>query len=362
MLTGTVVNVNGITYLYHNDEGVHGGVHRWKITGANTIQVQTATFPTTKRYIPNEGVDLLEGLVRDRTLQHGSFGWRRTPATDNLNTGTYFTATMGNKTYNKFQSPDLFMKYRLSLGSATVTRELGNNYGLFGWKLWGKINFDEHTPNEARGRGGAYMEVLDRNNLIIARFYIARDMISGTNIMGNSQVMYNGTATEIDVMKSKSQPIEISVDNGLLKFSYANRTVTTTQLVDGAADWRTPTTLRFQFFTNFAADDFARSIDIPELRFVPNPMVILPVMGISVKAYQSGQGIYIDWINEMENNIQAYEVEKSLDGLHFSKIGTVLARAANSSGYKYKWLDSAPEKGSNYYRIKVISQLRINQL
>ncbi|HKO82545.1 MAG TPA: T9SS type A sorting domain-containing protein, partial [Chitinophagaceae bacterium] len=353
--TGTVVTVNGVTYLYHNDEGVHGGLHRWKITGINTIQVQNAIYPTTRPYIPNEGIDLLEGLVRDRTLQNGAFGWNRTPATDNTNTGIYFTATMGNKSYNKFQSPDLFMKYRYSLGNVTVTRELGNNYGLSAWKLWGKVNFDEHTPNEARGRGGSYMEILDRNNLVIARFYIGRDMLSGINIIGNSQVIYNGSEINVDVMKSKSQPIEISAQNGLITISYANRTVTTLQLADATADWRTPTTLRFQFFTNFAADDFARSIDIPELRFVANPMLVLPILNIPLKAYQKEQVIFIDWTNEQESGIHLYEIEKSLDGHHFTKIGALPAKANGSSTNKYTWLDTDPKEGINYYRIKAIN-------
>ncbi len=353
--SGSVVSVNGITYLYHNDEGVHGALHRWKISGINTIQVQNAVFPTTKHYTPKEGIDLLEGLVRNTTLQNGSFGWQRTPATNNTTTGTYFTATTGNKTYDKFQRPDLFLKYRISSGTATVTRELGNNNGLYGWKLWGKVNFDEHTPNEARGRGGNYMEVLDKSNRIIARFYITRDMVSGTNIMGNSQVLYNGTATEIDVMKNKHQPIEISMNNGLLKISYASRTITTAQFVDPAADWRTPTTLRFQFFTNYVADDFARSIDIPELRFLANPMEVLPVTGIDVRAYPADAGIVVDWTNQQENDIEQYEIEKSIDGRQFSKIGMVMAGTPHIIN-KYKWLDSVPEQGGNYYRIKIINR------
>jgi hypothetical protein len=31
---------NGDTYLYHNDESMHGGVHRWKISGLSTIKEQ----------------------------------------------------------------------------------------------------------------------------------------------------------------------------------------------------------------------------------------------------------------------------------------------------------------------------------
>ncbi len=33
----TVVEVNGVTYLYHNDEGNHGGIHRWRLDNLNSI-------------------------------------------------------------------------------------------------------------------------------------------------------------------------------------------------------------------------------------------------------------------------------------------------------------------------------------
>jgi hypothetical protein len=45
VFSSTVVKVGSNYYIYHNDESVHGGVHRWKITGLNTIQVQTMSLP-----------------------------------------------------------------------------------------------------------------------------------------------------------------------------------------------------------------------------------------------------------------------------------------------------------------------------
>jgi hypothetical protein len=42
---GSVVNVGGVLYLYHNDEGINGGVHRWKITGAASVTSQA--YPLT---------------------------------------------------------------------------------------------------------------------------------------------------------------------------------------------------------------------------------------------------------------------------------------------------------------------------
>jgi hypothetical protein len=44
---GSIVEVNGNLYLYHNDESVHGGIHRWKITGLATVQEQTVPVALT---------------------------------------------------------------------------------------------------------------------------------------------------------------------------------------------------------------------------------------------------------------------------------------------------------------------------
>lgn len=40
----SLVKVNGVVYLWHNDESFHGGLHRWKITGLDTIQEHTITI------------------------------------------------------------------------------------------------------------------------------------------------------------------------------------------------------------------------------------------------------------------------------------------------------------------------------
>ena len=45
-VTGTFVKVGDDVYLYHCDENQHGGIHRWKISGLNTIQEQLAATLT----------------------------------------------------------------------------------------------------------------------------------------------------------------------------------------------------------------------------------------------------------------------------------------------------------------------------
>lgn len=47
-VTGTFVKVGSDYYLYHCDEGFHAGIHRWRISGLNTIQEQTVATLTVQ--------------------------------------------------------------------------------------------------------------------------------------------------------------------------------------------------------------------------------------------------------------------------------------------------------------------------
>jgi hypothetical protein len=134
-LTGSLVLVNGETYLYHADESCHGAVHRWHISGLNTIQVQTAIYPSLEKESPLEGIDLLQGLTRGTSLENSAAGWTRTPATDFENApNDYFSAKIGNKTHNIFKSPDLFIVCALlckkGAETASITRNLETNEKL----------------------------------------------------------------------------------------------------------------------------------------------------------------------------------------------------------------------------------------
>ncbi len=76
----------------------------------------------------------------------------------------------------------------------------------------------------------------------------------------------------------------------------------------------------------------------------------LPVTITSIKAYQKSSGVQVEWTVLNETNINSYEIEKSSNGINFTKVGKVTATNANT----YNWLDVAPTDGNNYYRLKVI--------
>ena len=80
----------------------------------------------------------------------------------------------------------------------------------------------------------------------------------------------------------------------------------------------------------------------------------LPVTFINIQANKQDQFIEVKWMVENEINIHQYEIEKSLDGVHFSKVNQMAAMGATGT-IIYKWLDDNPLPGKNVFRIKSIS-------
>jgi uncharacterized protein YpmS len=54
-------------------------------------------------------------------------------------------------------------------------------------------------------------------------------------------------------------------------------------------------------------------------------------------------------------NAKSYDVEKSTDGIHFTKVNTTAAANTGVTA-SYNWLDATPNTGDNYYRIQLTNQ------
>jgi hypothetical protein len=88
-------------------------------------------------------------------------------------------------------------------------------------------------------------------------------------------------------------------------------------------------------------------------RIVFHSSVVLPVRFISVKATQKNEDILVKWDVAEEDDIREYGIERSVDGINFSKVGTI-ASTGNNTVESYEWLDADPVTGTNYYRIRAI--------
>ncbi len=80
----------------------------------------------------------------------------------------------------------------------------------------------------------------------------------------------------------------------------------------------------------------------------------LPVKLISFSGRLNGSKVDLNWVTANELNTKHFEVERSADGLRFSKLATVTAKGNSNSPTSYDLVDPAPLKGVNYYRLKMV--------
>ena len=79
----------------------------------------------------------------------------------------------------------------------------------------------------------------------------------------------------------------------------------------------------------------------------------MPVIFKFIKANTNDHNVFVAWDVASEENIKMYELERSINGTTFEKIGIVNAKG-NSLENFYNYIDSRPFSGISYYRIKVI--------
>ncbi len=82
---------------------------------------------------------------------------------------------------------------------------------------------------------------------------------------------------------------------------------------------------------------------------------VLPVQILNFNAKLEQEHSVLNWVSKAEENLLHYEVEKSTDGVSFTKIGTVAAVGSLVSEHQYSFTDAAILQGKAYYRLKMIA-------
>jgi hypothetical protein len=124
-------------------------------------------------------------------------------------------------------------------------------------------------------------------------------------------------------------------------------------LVDQFLNTRTPIVLTGTTVITFTVTADPASAAAGRFMVVFGTNNTLPVNMTSVKAYQKGQHIQVEWTVQTEVAMKHYEVEKSTTGAQFSKTAVTAARG-NNAATTYSWLDVNAVDGANYYRIKAV--------
>lgn len=80
----------------------------------------------------------------------------------------------------------------------------------------------------------------------------------------------------------------------------------------------------------------------------------LPVQWIEFNAARNGDAVCLRWACHSEEEIRAFEAQRSNDGLNFSTLSRLEPAGAAAGGTFEAW-DREPQKGRQYYRIKVVN-------
>ena len=140
-----------------------------------------------------------------------------------------------------------------------------------------------------------------------------------------------------------------------LEFIFSNLSADGLQgfVEDSYTKTKTPLSLEGTTIVNFNIENIPGSYAADRFRIVFREAAgALPVTFTSVKAYQKNEDIAVEWKVENESNMAQYEVEKSVDGIQFSKAITLASK--NGAANSYSWLDKNTVTGYNYYRIRSV--------
>ncbi|MEO6546442.1 MAG: hypothetical protein ABIN94_00520, partial [Ferruginibacter sp.] len=266
-------------YLYHGDEAAHSAVHRWKITGLNSIteQVITIAYPSLYSKPVGNYMDLMAGLPFDDSLKNNTAGWTRYPqlnSVNNVTTGT-FDVNTSTFSYNPLTSNDVRVDFQSAVATtATVNRDLGINNVTNSWKVAGEVIYP--VGNNANGIvAKQYIEVLDANAKTLAIFYVDAPSVSSTTVYGNTAKL--ATSPDISTIQqaiSTLLPFEINAVNGQISFVYGNFPVVSTTIYDATGNWKTPKTLRIRNINNGASGPSrSQKVGVKDFKFYKDYLV-----------------------------------------------------------------------------------------
>jgi hypothetical protein len=252
---------NGVTYLYHNDESQHGGIHRWRIDNLSSIQESNVDFTFTLanyRAMTSSSYDLLAGIpFNSSSLASGAGGWTLPTAS-----GITLSVTSSYLVYNPWDSQDMNFSLAGSTSSSPITVSHSipstTSGSLKNWTMTMDIAYFSTfytTP---------YIYIVDISGKKIAQFY--PDQIAWPNdceVHGNGNTPVAADYCPTFGVNNGTQPLVIEADSTGITFTYASYPSVHTSVQDTGADWVHPA--QFQLVLSNASTGF----DLSSLIYTP---------------------------------------------------------------------------------------------
>jgi hypothetical protein len=91
------------------------------------------------------------------------------------------------------------------------------------------------------------------------------------------------------------------------------------------------------------------------LQFYARPTLPVPVTLLNFTAEKGKLANKLRWTTTQEINSKEFSVERSGNGTEFTAIGNVAASGNSNKNVNYSFIDKAIQAGTNYYRLKIVS-------
>lgn len=82
----------------------------------------------------------------------------------------------------------------------------------------------------------------------------------------------------------------------------------------------------------------------------------LPVELVYFRATAEGENVALSWQTAKEINSDYFDIQRSVDGRSWSKVGTVAAAGESVTTRNYSFVDKFPADGTSYYRLLMVDR------
>ncbi|KAA9346642.1 hypothetical protein [Larkinella humicola] len=209
--------------------------------------------------------------------------------------------------------------------------ELNANFPTNGNCISVKITFSQPVSN-------LNFNLLDIDRIDGDSQYQDEVTVSGSN--GGTPVNpVIGSAATNTVSGNTITGINSNVNNAVNSITFSSPVTEVTIQYCAGPDWVDPKR-QFIFISNFNWDDAAA----------------MPVRLASFSGKRVEHQMLLGWQTTFESNSAYFVVERSTDAQSFEAIGRVVSKGFSESMQVYGFTDEAPQKGTNYYRLRQVDR------
>ena len=266
-------------------------------------------------------------------------------AQNTLQLGWDFNANIGNEisVVTTFNNSDLEIS-SIIRGTGLTAASLANSFSASGWTTTNSLadaivnnDYLEFTikPKTSFITSLSALQATFRRSGTGPDRFQWQFSIDGTNFINiSNEISYTSTAT-----------------NGVAQSSIDLTTTTDLQNISSA----TLISIRLYGY-NASASGGSFSIGRlagNDLSLIGSTNSITPVRLLNFSGKLVGNSIELIWVSSSEINNSRYEIERSIDGKKFSKIGE-LSSANAINGNSYRFRDNNGKGGKNWYRLRIV--------